>query len=94
MLGQCLQLGLLGGERLGDDTLRRAMGADVGDGVEPIDQLSIQVVEIAEAAPEEEVLSDVAERTLNFAFGFGAKAGRRGAGSDSAAPSPAGMDCR
>lgn len=28
VLGQCLQLRLLGGERLGDDALRRAMGAD------------------------------------------------------------------
>src|SRR6201993_4762422 len=44
MFGQRLQLGLLGGERLGDDALRRAMGADVGDGVEPIGQLSIEVV--------------------------------------------------
>ena len=62
MLGQCLQLGLLRGERLGDDALRRAMGADVSDGVEPIGELSLEVVEIAEAASEEEVLSDVAER--------------------------------
>jgi hypothetical protein len=49
MLGQRLQLGLLGGERLGDDALRCAMGADVGDGVEPIGQLSIEVVKVAEA---------------------------------------------
>src|SRR6478752_1093600 len=70
MLGQCLQLGLLGAERLDDDTLRRAMGADVGDGVEPIGQLSIQVVEVAEAASEEEVLPDVAERSLDFALGL------------------------
>jgi hypothetical protein len=64
MLGQCLQLGLLGGERLGDNALRRTMGADVGDGVEPIGELSIEVVEVAEAASEEEVLPDVAERPL------------------------------
>src|ERR1700761_2974746 len=67
MLGQCLQLGLFGGECLGDDALRRAMGADVGDGVEPIGQLSIEIVKIAEAASEEEVLADVAERPLNLA---------------------------
>src|SRR3954451_3237890 len=68
MLGQRLQLGLLGGERLGDDALRCAMGADVGDGVEPIGQLSIEVVKVAEAASEEEVLPDIAERSLNLAL--------------------------
>ena len=71
MLGQRLQLRLLGGERLGDDALGRAMDADVGDGVEPIGELSVEIVEIAEAASEEEVLADVAERPLNLALGFG-----------------------
>src|SRR5262249_35021832 len=55
-----------------DDALCRAMGADVGDGVEPTGQLSIEVVKVAEGAAEEEVLPDVAERSLNFAFGFSA----------------------
>lgn len=36
MLGQCLQLGLLGGERFGDDALGGAVDADVGDRVEPV----------------------------------------------------------
>jgi hypothetical protein len=72
MFGQCLQLGLLGGERLGDDALCRTMGADVGNGVEPIGQLSIEVVEVAEAASEEEVLPDVAEWSLNLSLGLGA----------------------
>ena len=39
MLGQGLQFGLLGGEGFGDDALRRAVDADIGDGVEPVDQL-------------------------------------------------------
>ena len=39
MLGQCLQLGLLGRERLGDDPLGGAMDADIGDGIEPIDRV-------------------------------------------------------
>ena len=85
MLGQRLQLGLLGGERLGDDALRRAMNTDVGDGVEPIGQLSIEVVEVAEAASKEEVLSDVAERSLNLALGFGA-VGPTGAGLEAIVP--------
>jgi hypothetical protein len=57
-----LQLRLLG-ERLGDDALHRGMGADVGDGVEPISQLSIETVRAAETASEE-------DRPRNVALGF------------------------
>lgn len=42
------------------------------DGVEPISQLLVQVLEIAEAAGQEEVLADIAEWSLDFALGFGA----------------------
>jgi hypothetical protein len=66
MLRQRLQLELLGRERLGDDALGGAVNADIGDGVEPVDELSIEVVEVAEAAAEKEVLADIAERSLDF----------------------------
>src|SRR5918994_3680026 len=71
MLRQRLQLWLLGIECLGDDALGRAVDPDVGDGVEPVDQLAIQIVEIAKAAAEEEVLPDIAEGSLDLALGFG-----------------------
>lgn len=60
MLRQRLQLGLLRIERSGNDALGRAMDPDVGDGVKPVDQLGVQIVEVAEAAAEEEVLADIA----------------------------------
>ena len=60
MLGQCLQLGLLGHESLGDDTLGGTVDADIGDGTEPVDELSVEVIEVAEAAAEKEVLADIA----------------------------------
>jgi len=44
--------------------------AHVGDLVEPVLKLGIEVVEIAEAAAEEEVLPDVPERTFYFALGL------------------------
>ena len=71
VFGQGLQLGLLGGKSLGDDTLGGAVDADVGNGVEPVDQLKVQIVEVAESAAEEEVLTDIAERPLDFALGLG-----------------------
>jgi hypothetical protein len=66
MLRQRLQLGLLGRERLGDDLLGGGVDADIGDGIEPVDQLSVEIVEIAEVAAEEEVLADMAERPLDL----------------------------
>jgi len=68
MLGQCLQLGLLGRESLGDDTLGGTVDADIGDGTEPVDELSVEVLEVAEAAAEKEVLADIAERPLDPGF--------------------------
>jgi hypothetical protein len=69
---QRLQLGPLGDERLGDDSLRGAVHTRVGDGREPVFELGIEIVEIAEASREEEVLPDVAERSLDLALGLGA----------------------
>lgn len=67
-----LKFRLLRREGFTDDALRGAMQASIGDGVEPILQLLVQVVEIAEAAGQEEVLADIAEWSLDFALGFGA----------------------
>src|SRR5437899_23595 len=50
MLRQGLQFRLLCGKGFSDDALRRAVNANVGDGVEPVDQLVVQIVEVAEAA--------------------------------------------
>jgi len=65
---QWLKFALLGGERGRDDLLRRAVHAHVGDGRQPIVELDIEVVEIAEAARKEEVLPDIAERPLEFSM--------------------------
>jgi len=53
-----------------DDAPCGGVYAGVGVLVEPPAQLLVQVVEIAEAAGEEEVLADVAERTLDLALAF------------------------
>jgi hypothetical protein len=39
----------------------------IGDRIEPMTKLLVQVVEIAERAAQEEVLADVAERALDLA---------------------------
>ena len=71
VLRQGLQLRLLGGERLGDNALGGAMDPDVGDGVEPVDELRVEIFEVAEVAAKKEVLADIAERPLDLALGFG-----------------------
>ena len=43
----------------------------VRDGVEPVAELRVEIIEVAERAAEEEVLADVSERPLHFALGFG-----------------------
>ena len=42
------------------------MNADIGDGIKPVDELGVEVFEITEATAEEEVLADVAERSLDL----------------------------
>ena len=61
----------IGRERLADDPLSGAVNPDIGDGVEPVDELSVEVVEAAEAAAEKEVLTDIAERSLDLSLRFG-----------------------
>ena len=70
MLRQCLQLGLLGRKCLSDNALSGAVNADVGNGVEPVDELGVEVFEVAEAAAEEEVLADITEWSLYFTLCF------------------------
>ncbi len=67
---QTLEGGPLIGEVLDDDPPRGAVQAAVGHLVEPLGELGVQVVEVAEAAGEEEVLADVAERPLDLALGL------------------------
>jgi hypothetical protein len=66
-----LQFRLLGSEGFRDDALGRAMQPDVGDRDEPVIELAIEVIEIAERAGQEEVVADVVERPLHLALGLG-----------------------
>lgn len=68
---QRLQHWALLGEVLDDDTVGGGMRACVGDLVEPLAELPVQVIEVAEAAGEEEILAHVAEGPLHLAFGLG-----------------------
>ena len=47
------------------------MPARIGEGVEPVPELGIQIVEVAERAAEEEVLPDVAEGALHLTLCLG-----------------------
>jgi hypothetical protein len=58
-------------EGLVDHAPRGGVHARIGNRVEPMAQLGIEIVEIAERAGEEEVLADVAVGSLDFALGFG-----------------------
>ena len=56
---------------LGDDSPGGGVHARVGDLIEPLAELHVEVVEVAEAPAEEEVLADVAVWTLHLALGLG-----------------------
>ena len=51
-----------------DDPPGRRMHARVGDRVEPMPELGVQILEVAERAAEEEVLADISERPLDFSL--------------------------
>ena len=68
---QRLEAGALLGEMLGDDAPGGGVDAHIGDLVEPLAELHVEIVEVAEAAAEEEVLADVAERALDLALRLG-----------------------
>ena len=59
------------GEGLVDDAAGRGVNARIGDRIQPMAELTVQIVEIAEGPAEEEVLADVAERPLDLALGLG-----------------------
>jgi|tagenome__1003787_1003787.scaffolds.fasta_scaffold20380131_1 hypothetical protein len=65
---QWLQCGLFFGERLVDDPMRCGVHPRIGDCIEPMPKLAIEIVEIPERAAEEEVLADVSERPLDLAL--------------------------
>ncbi len=44
------------------------MRARIGDAVQPVPQLSVEVVEVAERARQEEVFSNIAKRSLDLAL--------------------------
>jgi len=54
-----------------DDALGSGVDTRIGNRIEPMPQLGIQIVEVAEGAGKEEVLTNVAVRSLNLALGFG-----------------------
>ena len=68
---QRLQAGTFLGKVLLDHTARGGVGARVGDLIQPLAELVVEVAEVLEAAGEEEVLADVAERALDLALGLG-----------------------
>jgi hypothetical protein len=43
----------------------------IGDRVEPMPELSVEIIEVAERTAEEEVLANIAERPLDLALGLG-----------------------
>ena len=69
-LRQRFEVRLLLGEGLIDDALSRGVHARIGYAIEPITQLGVQIVEIAEGAGEEEVLAHSADRPLDFSLRF------------------------
>jgi hypothetical protein len=68
---QPAQVWLLRRKGFVDHALRGGVQARISDRIEPMPQLGVQIVEIAERAGEEEVLADIAERPLDLAFGLG-----------------------
>src|SRR5262249_21261638 len=68
---QRFEMRLLFSEGLVDHAPRGGVHARIGNRVEPMPQLGIEIVEIAKRAGEEEVLADIAVGSLDFALGFG-----------------------
>jgi hypothetical protein len=56
---------------LGHDSPGRGMDAHIGDLIEPMTKLCVEIVEVTEAAAEEEVFTDVTERALDLALCLG-----------------------
>lgn len=58
-------------QSLVDHTKVRRMKPEIGDRVEQMLKLAVQILQLAEAARQVEVLPDIAKAPLNLAFGFG-----------------------
>ena len=69
--GQSQKITCLFGKMLINDPLCGRMFPRVGDGRAPPLELGIQILQVTEAAPQEEVLPDIAVRPLDFAFRIG-----------------------
>jgi hypothetical protein len=67
---QRLQAGAFLGEVLADHAACGGVNAGIGDLVEPLAELVVEVGQVAKAAAEEEVLADVAKRAFHLAFCF------------------------
>jgi hypothetical protein len=65
---QGLKLRLLLRKSLADHPAGGGVDPRVGDRVEPVAELGVEVVEVLERAGEEEVLADVAVRSLDLAL--------------------------
>jgi hypothetical protein len=59
------------GESLADDPVGGRVHARISGRIEPMTELLVKVVEIAERAAKEEVLADISERPLDLALGLG-----------------------
>jgi hypothetical protein len=53
-----------------DDALRGRVHAGIGDRIEPMLQLGVEIIEITKGAADGKVLADVTERPFHFAFGL------------------------
>nr|CAI0341104.1 hypothetical protein SHINE37_60072 [Rhizobiaceae bacterium] len=62
------QVRSLVGKGLVDDEQGGGVLSRIGDAIQPVPELGVQVVEIAERAGEEEVLADITERPLDLAL--------------------------
>src|SRR4051812_35588799 len=69
--GQRLQCRALVSEMFGYNPLGRSVDAHIGNLVEPLAELHVEVIEVAKAPAQEEVFADVAERTLDLALCLG-----------------------
>ncbi len=69
--GQRPQIPPLVGEGFFDDPLHRRALPWIGDGVEPVSELGVHVVETAERTGEEKVYADIPKRPLGLAFCLG-----------------------
>jgi hypothetical protein len=92
---QRFEMWLFPGEGFVDDALRGRVDTGIGDRVEPMPELSVEIIEVAERTAEEEVLannSGTAARPCPWSWP--GKAGRLWAGSRNAGQGRRGCGCK